>query len=224
MAGAYKATPLRHLEAETWVPPLDLYLNKRLADFEHRIQEPISIAGGPLRPPARIIQEACNRLVLRAQRYRARARGRKPLPGPLAPTAVEKAKTIVEAWRALGEEGSSDDALAKSWEARWKAEALARQARQRAPRLADEEPVLTDQALQRHKGLTKAQSSLLIQARTEAIGLKDFLFRARVPGIPTTYCTYGRGRETVEHLVVWCPNTPRPRIWETSRIHLRRDL
>ncbi len=34
VAGAYKSTPIRCLETETWVPPLDLYLNKRLADFE----------------------------------------------------------------------------------------------------------------------------------------------------------------------------------------------
>ena len=40
VAGAYKATPMRSLETETWVPPLDLYLNKRLADFERRIQTP----------------------------------------------------------------------------------------------------------------------------------------------------------------------------------------
>ena len=41
MAGAYKSTPIRCLETETWVPPLDLYLNKRLADFEVRLQKPL---------------------------------------------------------------------------------------------------------------------------------------------------------------------------------------
>jgi len=64
MAGAYKAIPIRHLEVETWVPPLDLYLNKRPADFESRLREPVSVAGGPLRPPGSVIREACNRLVL----------------------------------------------------------------------------------------------------------------------------------------------------------------
>ena len=38
VAGAYKTTPVRCLETETWVPPLDLYFNKRLADFESRLQ------------------------------------------------------------------------------------------------------------------------------------------------------------------------------------------
>ena len=32
--GAFKSTPIRNLETETWVPPLDLYFNKRLADFK----------------------------------------------------------------------------------------------------------------------------------------------------------------------------------------------
>ncbi len=37
VAGAYKATPVRNLEVETLVPPLDLYFNKRLAEFEGRL-------------------------------------------------------------------------------------------------------------------------------------------------------------------------------------------
>jgi hypothetical protein len=37
-AGAYKATAMEQLETETAVYPLDLYLNKRPADFEARLQ------------------------------------------------------------------------------------------------------------------------------------------------------------------------------------------
>jgi hypothetical protein len=224
VAGAYKATPIRHLEAETWVPPLDLYLNKRLADFESRIQEPVSVADGPLKAPGSIVQEACNRLVLRAQRYRARtrARGRRPAAGPVVPTAVERAAIIVEGWRARGGHDGTIGALAVAWKDRWEAVMGARQ--QRALRLADEDPDLTDQTLKRHTGLTKAQSSLLTQARTGAIGLKDFLFRARVPGITTPHCTCGSGRETVEHLVVWCPDPPKPKTWMATRIYSHRDL
>ena len=36
--GAYKATPTRSLELDAFCPPLDIYLNKRVADFERRIQ------------------------------------------------------------------------------------------------------------------------------------------------------------------------------------------
>ena len=34
VTGAYKATQIRHLEIKAAVPPLDLYLNQRVADFE----------------------------------------------------------------------------------------------------------------------------------------------------------------------------------------------
>ena len=39
VTGAYKATAIRHLESEASCPLLDLYLNKRLADFEARLRE-----------------------------------------------------------------------------------------------------------------------------------------------------------------------------------------
>jgi len=32
------------------------------------------------------------------------------------------------------------------------------------------------------------------------------------------------GRETVEHLVVWCSKPPKPRTWKESEIRSRRDL
>jgi len=53
-----------------------------------------------------------------------------------------------------------------------------------------------------HEGLPKAKSSLLTQARTGAIGLREFLFRQRVPDIPTPLYGCGNGKETVLHLVV----------------------
>jgi len=59
VTGAYKATPIHVLETEAWVPPLDLYLNKRLADFEARIRQPV-LPGG--RKPVDIIKGACARL------------------------------------------------------------------------------------------------------------------------------------------------------------------
>jgi hypothetical protein len=37
VAGAYKATPVRALETETYTPPLDLYLDGRLAAFRDRL-------------------------------------------------------------------------------------------------------------------------------------------------------------------------------------------
>src|SRR6266498_1989522 len=38
VSGAYRATPVRFLEVETVTLPLDLYLNRRVADFERRLE------------------------------------------------------------------------------------------------------------------------------------------------------------------------------------------
>src|SRR3979490_3063091 len=36
--GAFKATPIRQLETESYVPPLDLWLNGRIARFQARME------------------------------------------------------------------------------------------------------------------------------------------------------------------------------------------
>ena len=36
--GAFKATPTRRLETESYVPPLDLWLNGRIARFQARME------------------------------------------------------------------------------------------------------------------------------------------------------------------------------------------
>ena len=36
--GAFKATPIKQLETEAYVPPLDLWLNGRIARFQARLE------------------------------------------------------------------------------------------------------------------------------------------------------------------------------------------
>ena len=110
-----------------------------------------------------------------------------------------------------------------AWQARWSY--LRRDQLPRRP--ADRDPpilLFTDRGLRRHEGLTKAQSSLLTQARTGDIGLRDYLFKAKVPGVLIPYCECGEGRETVEHLVVWCDIPPKLRTWKEAEIRSQRDL
>ncbi len=113
-----------------------------------------------------------------------------------------------------------------AWEERWTQRQREREEGQ-PKRLADYDPpalLFTDEVLKRHEGLTKAQSSLLTQARTGAIGLRDFLYRFKVPGVPTPLCECGEERETVTHLVVRCTNPPLGRTWERREIRSERDL
>jgi hypothetical protein len=98
----------------------------------------------------------------------------------------------------------TDEVVELAWQARWEQQRASQQGVS-SRRIADEDPpilLFTNKALNRHEGLTKAQSTLLSQARIGDIGLKDYLFKVKVPEVRTPYYGYGEGRETVEHLVV----------------------
>jgi len=67
-------------------------------------------------------------------------------------------------------------------------------------------PKPTDKILRLHRGLKKWQSALLIQMRTEKIGLRDHLWKRRVPGYNSPGCDCGEGRQTVGHILMRCRN------------------
>ena len=74
VAGAYKATPTRILEVETCIPPLNIYLDSRVAAFRQRLR--ISGTG-------RVIERAYERLKIRFRNRRGRRRRVKITPGLL---------------------------------------------------------------------------------------------------------------------------------------------
>jgi hypothetical protein len=100
-------------------------------------------------------------------------------------------------WRGIQEE----------WKARWERE-IAHSLRSRSRLPADEPP--TKRVLRLHHGLGRAESSMLVQMRTEKIGLRAFLFAQRVPDVPTPICRCGEGRETVAHVAAHCRWEERP--------------
>ncbi|KAK0369062.1 zinc knuckle [Colletotrichum limetticola] len=62
----------------------------------------------------------------------------------------------------------------------------------------------TKKVLELHEGLSKRQSALLVQMRTEKIGLQDFLFNRRIPGITNANYPCREGRQTVSHILLRC--------------------
>src|SRR5208282_574279 len=228
VAGAYKATAVRHLETETFVPPLDLYLSKRLADFEARLQ-----ASGA----ADRISRAC----LAVQSY---LRRRRPLPGRGRPARLLPALSAVQlgtgsnrnsaSWAIQWSRGplpdfqsytssqrplrplfTSAEALARDWETRWHYELAARLHRRpdRLPEAADHIPSSFSRghSLRLYKGLRKAESSALVQIRAGKIGLRAFLYQRKVPGIDDPYCLACRDEfgtaplEDAYHVITECP-------------------
>ena len=65
-------------------------------------------------------------------------------------------------------------------------------------------PTLTKKVLQLHERLSKRESALLVQLRTEMIGLNDFLFNRHVPNITSPRCSCGERRQTVAQVLLRC--------------------
>jgi hypothetical protein len=84
VTGAYKATPICQLETEAFIPPLDLWLNGRLALFQARLERT---------GIAQLIRNACE--AIRARIRNRRARGRQPPP---TPTPGQLREAWVEKW------------------------------------------------------------------------------------------------------------------------------
>ena len=85
-------------------------------------------------------------------------------------------------------------------------------------------PVPTKKVLQLHTELNKAESALLVQMRTEKIGLKDFLFNHRVPGVHNARCHCGARRQTVAHVLLSCRHYKDLRKQELGRLPGSSDL
>ena len=80
------------------MPLLDLYFNKRLADFENKLQEPALQAGaGPKAPKVtagQVVTEAYNKLYLQFRKKR-KGPSQRPRASPQGPTATEQAAATV---------------------------------------------------------------------------------------------------------------------------------
>ncbi len=62
-----------------------------------------------------------------------------------------------------------------------------------------------------HSKLRKAESSMAVQLRSEKIGLNDFLYRMKVPGIRNAECSCGWRKQTVKHILLFCPELAKER-------------
>lgn len=198
--GAFKATSTRRLETESYVPPLDLWLHRRIARFQARLEHSRM---------AQKIRDACNTIrnwILRRTSRQRSANIQLPTPGT-------KRRLWVEEWidRPLEQWDWQEKKLVlRDWEERWHTEnkRLGRIIRPstdlRSNRIVPEDPPPTKQVLELHKDLRKAESALLVQARTRHIGLAKFLYSRKIPGIVIAQCQCIAGHETARHMALFC--------------------
>ena len=206
ITGAYKATPIRQLETEAFIPPIDIWFTARTASFHRRLE-----ASGM----GEMIRQASSKLttILRKRRWKPRGKlqafRKEHFPRKNAERAIN--------W--LGEESDVDKKILSTWQARWtKGHNEARRKNCESTATAAEVPP-DKKVLKLHNGLHKAESAILVQLRTEKIGLRDFLVKRRVPNIDSPQCECNQGRETVKHVILHCPN-----VTNEQREDLRRKI
>jgi hypothetical protein len=218
-AGAYKATPIRTLEWELGVPPLDLECSRQAALFEARIE----ING------IRSKIEAAAHKARRIAGRRICARRSRTNKGPTTAEPVE-GQTLLRAKKACDWMGSMavEDAVANTWMERRRAELTAKAVRMREkPSPSDNTNEPTNPDL--YANLLKHEASLLFQVRADVGGWKQALFRMRVPDVLTPLCDCGTGPHNPEHAILHCTNLRRKRArlraaLGTKTLQTTRDL
>ncbi|KHJ30542.1 hypothetical protein EV44_g4290 [Erysiphe necator] len=56
-----------------------------------------------------------------------------------------------------------------------------------------------------HRNLSRAQSSIATQVRSEHNGLNSYLYRRKVPGVEAPSCQCGYRSQNVKHMIMACP-------------------
>ena len=225
VSGAYKATPIKALEAETVVAPIALHLQQLQAKLRYRMRS----AGN-----TKFINKACTRIATKLQQKTGPKRAVEATPGqrkqewawslgqdvssiaapPLLPLPPLPPKP--PPWEEPSEDHhqqQSNKRLAKKafskkaqsiftqqWRSMWEAYRATK-----SDPSASLTAGLSRKRLQIHEGLARAQSSLATQIRTEKIGFADFLHKQRVPTVTSPACPCGWHRQTAKHVIMFCP-------------------
>ena len=215
IAGAFKATPIAVLEAETYIAPIDIHLDQLQTQARHRLCQ-----GGQ----KKFIINACNSIAnkLRGRAGRKRAPASTPgmlkhawakkiisdthkIASPVAhpPWAEPPPNTAREIEEARAAQGKITAKIKKRYIDAWQTSWKTYQNRTSTPTPAQAAP-LTKKRIKLHKTLAKAESALTIQIRSEKIGLADFLFRRHVPDVLTPNCPCGWPKQTAKHVIMFC--------------------
>jgi hypothetical protein len=62
-----------------------------------------------------------------------------------------------------------------------------------------------------YKNMPKYKALVLMQARTECVGMAEFFFRRHVSDVPSPLYSCGKAFETPEHVLLYCPETEEDR-------------
>lgn len=92
--------------------------------------------------------------------------------------------------------GTPRRVLLVKWDTKWRSLEAATDPQRTCDVPASGVPPEKNKGIARYKGLLKHEASLLMQVRTEKVGLGAFLFQRKVPGVSTPRCRCGDAKET----------------------------
>ena len=215
VTGAFKATPVEVLEAETFIAPMELHLDNLQIKARYRLR-----AAGQ----AKLISKACNTIANKLRGKAGRKRTQHLTPGELKyewaskmlnneapvtmppspppwstpdPAHLEKCTTTRHTIEKHTK--ATTERIKEHWDSKWKTY------QNRIPRPTEAQlGSLSRTRLKIHNNLMKAESALTTQIRTEKIGLAHFLFNRRVPGVMTPVCSCGWQKQTAKHIILHC--------------------
>ena len=180
--GAFKSTPIRQLNTEAYIPPIDLWMNQKAARFHQRVDN------------SSLRHLAAQRQRIKATMNRTTTRPRSDAPRP---NKIEQAALDALAWAMP----DAKTATITHWTMRCQTDITKSHAR-RPPTPADTLP--SRATLKLHQNLRKHESATLVQLRTGHIGLRAHLLRSRVPEVVTGRCDCGHGAHTPRHIFSYC--------------------
>ena len=213
VTGAYKAVGGPVLEKESGIPPISLHLEKLLATHQIRTHNT---------PANQYILTTCEKIRLRHPATRRHTLRQKPtpqhakmiwlrreIPEQFDTAALQQEQQTYdnsrpEPWKSVWEKQTQ-----QKWDERWTKYIESIPPNRRSPSLN----ATGHNPKELYAKMTKAMSSLVMQIRTEKIGLNAFLADRRVPGyIPSCGC--GWSRQTAKHIIRYCPD------WHEQRTNL----
>ena len=205
ITGAYRATATEALEIETYIEPLDLYIER-------------NTNLGYTRQSTQGQEEKIKTLRQRLARRTRGKRGRKRQISTLHYEKIlqnQRQKGIYLPKRLNAEDFDTSKEwkrykkaleayYAIKWRKRW---VLGKKGRT----IARYRPYPMRKALEIYKERAKPITSILVLLRTEKIGLRAFLYSMKVPSIENPQCVCGQQEETVRHFLLECTQWDRQR-------------
>jgi hypothetical protein len=204
--GAYKATAITALEIESYTEPLDLYIERQVAiDLETqalRQRDSLDRMKLEIETKIRLLRRRTTRTTsIPIEPYYRRSIEyiQQQSNPPTQPLGSPEKKDRRKLKKAL------EKASIEQWKNRWTTSSKGRA-------IHALRPIPDPKSLDLYKDRAKSTSSILIQLRSQKIGLQAFLYRRKVPGIDSPICPYCQEEEeTAQHFILHCPKWRRER-------------